>query len=1025
MNSTQNLREDFFWWKVGALTHDPPHKAWIMAGLLKDGWKTGLSEDSIKAAERRRLKRAHERASFAIRTSVFSEDMADYLNGYPEKEGLVAEVSKEVKKKATIAQEIIKKSDTLASAFDRWQISELHELGEEYKKLAIFEVKRVYLLNPFSGDLISETPKLEDAKLTKFIETLSDAWKAVDNLSLKYNLFYAIYEPTFYEKVACSPSPADTRTPTHTVFDHVYACAAVINWLCLDAMAEKGELHPKGLLVRIDLAGVQDFISASRKLRDLWFSSWLASSLLFKTMEELIKRIGPDVLIRPTARHNPFYYNLLLRWLEEEKVPEGIRKGLEEIAKEYAGFKDWPQYAVIPATVDLMLPPYEVLSQLLGREIRDEGKLVEYFYDKYVSCWKELVNALKERVERLRIEGELKERLREAMEKADRYRVEDSPPLVMRVIVISVPEGLSDEERKEERLYYCNTFKRLNDNFESIKPVKIHPSCFTNLTETTEDMWRSGEGYRACTVCGKFPSVLDIPYEEERYSKMVPQEFQVYLDLGEHLCPYCLIKRLATHPAIFGRVAEKLIGYKAVPPSFLTTAFVATYPFIRGFMEALNDTRTRDALREVSEELANRLEKRGKKEVEDHLRSYAEDILFPEEMDVRRKVERLRRAVEESVRSVLDPVFTRINTYYAIVRADGDNVGMLFAGRLNRETIGVDYIELLANSMEAIPDQGAKKFAKLLIEGTNGNVHVVERILRSELQGVPEEEIKRATKDVCELLSKIRREGEVPVTPAYHATLSRELMIMSLRDIEVVQKEAEGMVIYAGGDDFLAFVPSIFALDLVYKTRKYYSVGDLEHRGFHRLGNGYFMSLGKASRSYSVVFGHFKYPMSQLLRLSYEFLKSAKKVHVTHEALSKPKDVLTLVYCPRGGGVKVKSTIPLSFEKPVRLLMTLVNGIENGPFSRSLVYDLIRETGRYVGEMQRFRAFESLENLLDYLLDRNLTVKYAKPTAKLLASELKELAGYVVFDAEECKTLLEQIAYALQVVVVALRGRDL
>jgi CRISPR-associated protein Cmr2 len=995
-----------------------------MAGLLKDGWKTGLSEGGVKATEKRRLRKSHERASFAIRANIFSEDMADYLDGYLEKEERVTEVGEEVKKKAVFAQKVIKKSDILASAFDRWQISELHELGEKFKKPDIFGVKSVYILNPFSGDLILGDTK--DVNFAEFEKTLSSAWKATKDPGLRYHLFYAIYEPVFYEKVISSPSPADTRTPTHTIFDHIYACSAVVNWLCSGAMTKEEELHPRGLLVRIDLAGVQDFISASRKLRDLWFSSWLASSLIFKTIEELIKRIGPDILIRPTARHNPFYYNSLLRWLEEEGVSEDIRKELEEIAKKYACLENWPKYAVIPATVDLILPPYEVLSQLLDMEIRDKDKLIEYFYKSYVNCWKELVNVLKEGVKELKIDGELKGRLEEAIEKADKYRVESSPPFVMRVAIVSVPEELSDEERKQERSYYHSAFKRLSDNFNSIKPVKIHSFCFTDLTEMTEDLWRSGKGYHVCTVCGKFPSVIDIPYEEESYSKVVPQEFQVYLDLGEHLCPYCLIKRLATYRAIFGRIAGKLTGYEGGPPSFPSTAFVATYPFIRGLMETRNDVRIKDFAKRVSEELADLLEEGKEEDVENFLQSYAEDILFPEEIDTRRRVEELRRAVEESVRSVLDPIFTRINTYYAIVRADGDNVGMLFAGHLNRETMGVDYIELLASSIECIPDRKARKFARLLIEGANNNVQVVKRILRSELgQGIAEKEVEETAEGVCKLLSKIRDEGEVPVTPAYHATLSRALMITALRDIKIIQEEAEGVVIYAGGDDFLAFVPSTFALDLVYKTRRHYSIGNLEHHGFHRLGNGYFMSLGKASRSYSVVLGHFKYPMSQLLKLSYEFLRSAKKMQVTHEAFSKSKDVVLLLYCPRGGGVKAKSTIPLSFEKPIRLLMTLVNCIENGLFSKSLIYDLLKEVGSYGREMQQFKAFESLENLLDYLLNRNLTVKNTSPTAKLLASELRELAGYVIFDAEEYRALLEQIAYALQATIAALRGREL
>jgi len=1016
--------EDFFWWKIGSLTHDPPYKAWIITDKIR--WFDGLSTIGVKATRSRKL-RGHEAAVFAICATIFGEEVADLFFKEPWKD-------------------IIKKSDILASSFDRWQISEIYELWQKLKvPHPPFDVKEVYLFNALSGELIR--PEIVRTSLIEFEEDLHSIWRKISklDLSLRYHVFYSLYEPLFYDKCLNISGPADTRTPSHSLFDHLYACATIVNWLCLDAIAKREKLSLKGLLVRIDLAGVQDFISASRKLRDVWFSSWLASVLVFKTVEELVKQLGPDILIRPTARHNPFYYNFLLRWLEEAKADEEVQKKLKEIGEKYACLKDWPQHAVIPATIDLLLPPYEVLSRFLGREIRNEDELVQYLHERYVNCWKNLVSrSLKEGIKRLRLKEELKGKLEDAARKSRDYGIENIPPLIMRIVMLSIPEDLSPEEREREQWYYDYAFRRLSERFKSIKPLKIHPACLTNLTKVTEDMWRDKNRYRICTVCGKFPSVLDMPHREDEYSEVVPSDLQVYFDLGEHLCSYCLIKRLATHPAIFSSIAKELIGYPASPLGFPSTSSIATYPLMKGLVEAQDDEDVKKIVNEIIKQLEGlripsitywnalrELRNKAKDEVKKFLRYDAELTLLPEEREVQGRAEKLRKAVKESVQDILDPIFTRINTYYAIVRADGDYIGCLLSGHLNQETIGTNYIDLLASSIESIPDEEAKKFARLIRESANNNIRVVKRMLHSELgqkmEGTLEKEIERTAGRLCELFSEVLKEGRIPVTPAYHATLSRALMITALKDIKTVQEEAKGIIVYAGGDDFLAFVPTVFALDLVFKSRRHYSIGDLEHRGFHRMGNGLFMSLGKASRSYSITFGHFKYPMSQLLRLSHEFLKLAKKTRVIHGAFERTKDMLLLAYCPRGGGVKAESALPLSIEEPIKLLISLVSSIENNLLSHSVIYDLIREIKKYGKEIKRSESFSIIENMLRYLLTKNLVVKKkAEHAARLFASELKKLAGYTIFDSEgNEETLLYYIALALWATMATLRGREL
>lgn len=1026
-------REDFFWCKIGALTHDPPHKAWIITG--KCGWRDGITDKGVDAAEREAISEtAHECAAFAIRTNVFSEELARMFLKDP-------------------WRSIVGKSDRLASSFDRWQISEIYELCRELnlRDFHPFNVKEVYLFNTFSGDLIKpEFPNHID--LTKFENRLKNLWEKISklDLSLRYNVFYALYEPLFYEEAFGAPGPADTRIPSHTLFDHLYASAGVVNWLCPDGLVEKEEVKPKGLMVRIDFCGIQDFIGASKKLRDVWFSSWLASALAFKTIEELVENIGPDILIRPTARHNLFYYHFLIRKLEEKEAPKEVREELEKIAKRYAGLgekEEWPRYAIIPATIDLILPPYNMLSKLTRRDdLCNEEQLTRYLYERYLNCWKDLLKTIiRDGIERL-VKGKgltekLKEKLEEAQKEIDHYGIFDAPPLIMRIVVVSVPEDLKEDQKTQELQYYNYAFQKLNNKFQWAKALKIHSACQTKLTQVTEEAWKSRKSFRVCTTCGKFPSVLDIPNVKEEYGQMVPPELRVYLDLGEHLCPYCLVKRLATHRAIFSNVAKELIGYEVrSPPSFPSTSSIAVYPFLKGLVEARYDQEVGKIVNAIMKEapsyrilpywdaLKELLDRAKESAIENFLYCEPEETLLLEERGARIRVRNLQEAVKRALHDTLDPIFTNINTYYAIVRADGDYVGQLFDGHLNQETIGIDYVELISSAIENIRDPNAKRFARLIRESANNNRLVVERILYQEFKHRIKEEVKNRisyyAKRLCSLFSEVRKNGKIPVTPAYHAMLSRALMITALRDIEEIHKEAKGMVVYAGGDDFLAFVPISFSLNLVHKTRKCYSVGDPEHRGFHRMGSGYFASLGKASRTYSVIFGHFKYPMSRLLGLSLEYLNLAKESLTVHGAIKKAKDVLILAYCPRGGGIKNKSILPLSIERPITLLTSLIEYIEDRLLSHSVIYDLTKYSEVHLKEAQRLRAFDILEGVFKYIIDRNIIPKEA-PIAELISSEFKELAGYVLSLNGEDNPLSSQIALALWATIAALRGREL
>jgi len=106
----------------------------------------------------------------------------------------------------------------------------------------------------------------------------------------------------------CAPGfallPADTRTPDHTIWNHLDITAA------FKAVAGDGD---GAALLAFALGPVQRFIEAARSVRDLWSGSMILSWLAFRAMLPVIERLGPTALVYPSLRGNP----LLDLWLRD------------------------------------------------------------------------------------------------------------------------------------------------------------------------------------------------------------------------------------------------------------------------------------------------------------------------------------------------------------------------------------------------------------------------------------------------------------------------------------------------------------------------------------------------------------------------------------------------------------------------------------------------------------------------------------------------------------------------------------
>ena len=315
--------KSFMWFlKTYALFHDPPHKAlWFE----HEGYRI-FNKDS------------HEEEGVNLMTSALPG-----LGGAPSKED----------------REAVALADRLAASFDRWALP---------PSPGGYWAKAKYLINPFNYEKKIEVKKPPpDDFRQRFHKFVNDLKKAVEpgggDEKRLYLYTYAAYELAWIN-AGLPALPADTRAPTHTAFDHLYATASVLNWV------RGGRL--RGCLAVADIPGIQSVLKSARKAGDYRAGSILISLAAWGLAWRYAERHGPDVLLSPTPRFNPLFYAQLRRenqalWDLYKRV---VGKMLErELGPAAAAFVETvlKTSSLFPGTVYLALPEC------------DEGEAETYF----------------------------------------------------------------------------------------------------------------------------------------------------------------------------------------------------------------------------------------------------------------------------------------------------------------------------------------------------------------------------------------------------------------------------------------------------------------------------------------------------------------------------------------------------------------------------------------------------------------------------------------------------------------------
>ncbi|MEM3819861.1 MAG: type III-B CRISPR-associated protein Cas10/Cmr2, partial [Nitrososphaerota archaeon] len=793
---------------------------------------------------------------------------------------------------------------------------------------------------------------------------------------------------------------------------------------------------------------------------------------------------GPDVMILPTCRGNPFYYHSLISELTRNGVNEVVIKKIKQISTEFAGYdpdKDnIPRYAVVPVTATFMLPELEQLKELDDfKEIEMKGSegLEEFVKKKYQEVWRNVYDKVIEKCKDLQTElGDLAIKAASLLEKCRQFGFDTTPPLPIRVIALHTNRlyelGLREEEHYS---LYHYIFKLLSYEEGRKKLYKFRPEENLKLFEMTAqpiETWpnKADKGFEYCSVCGYLPAVIILPSDEDNYKKYLKMELEPIFGMGERICPYCLIKRLLSLSHILKSAMDELLGKTSqeLPKlRFPSVSDIALMPFKKSFItNAMKIDSNEELANELAEWIKEIWEKFAEEKVSpigrepltyiesklaksikdlkvDKLKKDLEEVLFidaeacflkthkfrkdgkEEYYTPRRDWQKLRERIYKHERmarymNIKEEQIEDLNTYYAIIRCDGDNSGKIIQGKVE-EGFGITIKDYLCNVLEGPAREVVEAIA-------NNDLERAKKIC--EEHNV--KEIDKKINETSKLINELRDKGEIIISPSYHSTFSRALMANAVRDKKIID-EHDGLTIYAGGDDLLAVTPVKNSLHAVQELREKFSFPSAKYKGFDKRDGYLVPSLATASRSFSIYFTHYMFPLYTAIDRSAELLEGmAKEAKWKVDAERKKKDAIILSYSPRGG--EHYSLLPLSdikaldqnLAKSLKYIDELVLQIEKerDGFSSSLIYDLYNNLQTIKPLIDR-ESEALLKRLIERIFERNCEIEDKQRRKELVERwawrlvEDYDVSGKVDHDA---LPFLEQFFLALILYRSALRG---
>ncbi len=714
--------------------------------------------------------------------------------------------------------------------------------------------------------------------------------------------------------------PADTRVPDHSIADHLDLTSAF-------AGAFVGDPNGKASLLALAIGPVQPFIAAARSTSDLWAGSHLLSRLAWEAMKPLVEELGPDAVLFPRLRGIP----QVDLWLRDEcGLPSewfercGWNKGSTDANPLFSAALPNRFVAVVPASrarelAEQCKAHVRGWLQEQGRKVVD--RLLEVAQEEKrenLYCYEQMRGQLAgfPEVHWAAVSFSLV-RPRNEPRQTD-LDVEDLTEAMAPFFGVAPDEPAGFLATEAWQVLRKEIQWEDGTRFFLPNPGVLYPAVY-NLAERVLAAAKSvrafgqspQKGWR-CSLTGETEWLTTDPEQlQQSYRRQtntlwakVAKARLAWAKKGEHLGGLPAIKRL--WPTLFAEEVGKALG-KDTGRFVVSTHTMALVRQLDRWLKEGGEIG--DALRVLLEAHCGDQPDRialptGFVNKHHHLAfSNARRILGlmerAGETDDEQERDRVRRAVEETLNPRGAGDGFRLETYYGLLLLDGDHMGRILSGGGEH---AVTYRESFHPDIRARFDQHAENNARLRRYADQ----------------------KRA------------------VSPNRHLAVSGALNDFSQHIVPyVVEREYLGKVIYAGGDDVLAMLPTADLLPTAQRLRRAYSGTDPEHeggrsgglalqKGFAWLDGRLYRMMGeRATASAGLVVAHHQAPLGRILRE----LREAESI-----AKQSGRNCFHLRVIKRSGGAL---SITLPWGAPLDLLESLRRFLADPAVSRRAVYNTL------------------------------------------------------------------------------------
>lgn len=419
-------------------------------------------------------------------------------------------------------------ADINASAMNRGLIP----YGSSTKRL---KIKFQNPLSAYAIDMFSEFKEQVPLNIRKkFSVNNYDDYKKLFRDLIKI-LYDAYLNNNYYFAKYLLIIPEDSRIPSSPMISHLIT-TAMLSTYRLDKRASK-ELLESFYFLYINIGGVQEFISTSRKTRDLMASSWLISWLGLKVIKFLVENFGPD--------------SILIPWLIGVPIVDYyiFGKPIKNV--------NMLKYAVIPATIIAVVPK---LPELTPKRLREMIiKCLEKSWQEVVESY---INVLSKLLKSCKIE--LEETYRDRIKHELKFSVIFPKIRILALEFHEKPQGLI--AKMDNKLCF-NIYRAIEpgpnglqyphvalENFESYMRLISVAAGYIKYQEKFRMQPIEGHEptkYKKCLACGLHNIAFNLIQQKDIWEALIKKN---KIDRGEYLCHLCLMRRF------FDEIVHKLLN---------------------------------------------------------------------------------------------------------------------------------------------------------------------------------------------------------------------------------------------------------------------------------------------------------------------------------------------------------------------------------------------------------------------------------------------------------------------------------